>query len=52
MGYRDVRLMKTVPVLDPLRGHLRFEALLERMEILLAEERRRIDAAGWGVPQG
>ncbi|HZD05196.1 MAG TPA: tetratricopeptide repeat protein, partial [Longimicrobiales bacterium] len=50
VGYRDVRLVRTIPVLDPLRGHPRFQALLERMEILLAEERRRIEAEGWGLP--
>lgn len=50
-GYRDVRLLETVPTLAPLRDHPRFRSLLDRMRILLAEERRRIESEGWGRPQ-
>lgn len=51
VGYRDVRELRTIPTLAPLRDHARFRTLLERMEILLAEELRRIEAEGWGLPQ-
>ena len=49
-GHRDVRLLETVPTLAPVRDHPRFRVLLDRMRTLLAEERRRIEAEGWGTP--
>lgn len=49
-GYRDVRVLETVPTLTALRDQPRFRALLYRMRVLLAEERRRIEAEGWGAP--
>ncbi len=49
-GFRDVRILRTVPTLAPLRGHPGFEALLERLDELVAEERRRADEGGWGLP--
>lgn len=42
-GYRDLRMAMTLPMLDPLRGHPRFHAWLDRLEELLAAERRRIE---------
>lgn len=45
-----MRVLETVPTLTALRDHPRFRALLHRMRILLAEERRRIEAEGWGAP--
>lgn len=49
-GYRSVAEMSTAPTVVPLRNHARFRALVERMEILVAEERRRVDMEGWGLP--
>jgi len=48
-GYRDVRLLEGVPTLSAVRDHPRFRALLDRMRVLLAEQRRRIEAEGWGT---
>lgn len=50
VGYRGAPLMESTPVLAPLRSHPRFEALLGRVDGLLAEERRVIEQNGWGVP--
>ncbi|MDX1624706.1 MAG: tetratricopeptide repeat protein [Gemmatimonadota bacterium] len=50
-GYRDARFLRTVPVLEALRDDPRFQALLDRMEGERAEERRRVEAEGWGVPE-
>ncbi len=50
-GYRDSRTMRTIPVLDPLRGEPRFQALQDRVETLVLEERRRVNATGWGAPR-
>ena len=52
MGWRNVRKLRTIPTLAPLRDHTRFRALEERMATLLAEERRRIEEGGWGEPGG
>lgn len=49
-GYREVGEMKTAPVLDPLRQHPRFRALVDRMESLVSDARRQIEEAGWGEP--
>lgn len=49
-GFRGASVLETSPVLDPLRGHVRFEAIRTRVERLLAEERRRVEAEGWGEP--
>ena len=43
-GYRDVRMMRTVPVLESLRHHPRFRSLATRIDRLLVEERRRLGA--------
>lgn len=48
VGYRDVRTMRTVPTLSPLRDDPRFQVLLERMDHRVAEERQRAEAEGWG----
>lgn len=37
--------------LAPLHGHPRFRALVDRMETRLAEQRRRVEAEGWGLPE-
>lgn len=49
-GFRDVRMTRTVPTLDPLRENPRFRALVSRMDSLLAVERRRVERADWGEP--
>lgn len=50
MGFLNARTVRTLPVLEPLREHSRFQALLERMGLRLAEEARRAEAEGWGSP--
>lgn len=49
-GLRDAGTLRTLPLLEPLRDHPRFRALLERIDALVAEERRRADEGGWGLP--
>lgn len=51
VGYRNVRTMRTIPTLSPVRDHPRFQALLGRMDLLVAEERRRAETEGWGEPR-
>jgi hypothetical protein len=52
-GFRDVRLLRTVPMLEPLREHPRFLAAVERLETLLAKERDRLRArTGTASPSG
>jgi tetratricopeptide (TPR) repeat protein len=48
VGYRDVRTMRSIPTLIAVRDHPRFHALLGRMDLLVAEERRRAETEGWG----
>ncbi len=43
-GYRDVRMLQTVPTLEALRPHPRFRRLVGRLEDLLRRERDRLDA--------
>ena len=52
VGYRDRRILETVPTLAPLRSHPRFREILVRVDSLLGEERRRVGSEGWGVPRG
>lgn len=49
-GYRGRGTLQTAPTLAPLRGHPRLEALLARIDSLVAEERRQVEAEGWGDP--
>lgn len=49
-GYRGRETLETVPTLAPLRDHPRFRRLLSRLDSLLAEERRHVEAEGWGEP--
>lgn len=51
VGYRSVAEMSTAPTVAPLRNHARFRGLVERMEILVVEARRRVDMEGWGLPE-
>lgn len=51
-GFRDRRTLEAVPTVAPLRDHPRFRDLLDRIGRLLAEERRRAEAEGWGEPPG
>lgn len=49
-GYRGAPTLRSIPVLEPLRDHPRFEALLARVDSLVAEELRIVEENGWGVP--
>ena len=51
LGYRGRGTLQTVPTLSPLRDHARLRALVARVDSLLAEERRRVEAEGWGQPR-
>lgn len=50
LGYRGAPVLRSIPVLEPLRDHPRFQALLARVDSLLAEERRLVEENGWGIP--
>lgn len=50
LGYRNVPVMRNVPVLDSIRNRPEFRSLLGRVDSLIAEERRRVEEAGWGMP--
>ncbi len=49
-GVSFIPHMETVPVLEPLRDHPRFRALVETLRARLAEERHRVEEEGWGLP--
>lgn len=52
-GLANVRYLpklESFPLLDPLREHPRFRALIDRLNRHLAEERRKVEEGGWGVP--
>lgn len=50
VGNRDARTLQHAPTLVPLRDHPRFRSVLARIDSLVAEERRRIEAGGWAGP--
>lgn len=50
VGDRSVRILRRVPTVAPLRDHPRFRSLLSRLDSLVVEERRRVEAEGWGLP--
>lgn len=52
IGWRSAKKLRTIPTLVPLRDHPRFRSLVDRVETLVAEERRRIEQGGWGAPPG
>ncbi len=54
-GLTNIRFLpklESLPLLDPLREHPRFRALIDRLRRHLADERRKVEEGGWGVPPG